>query len=75
MITINTLQKKKGQEKIVAITAYDALFARIFDAEVDFILVGDSLSQSFGGHKDTLAIGIDEMIITQKQFVEGQRRV
>lgn len=71
MITLNTLQKKKGLEKIVAITAYDALFAKIFDSEVDFILVGDSLSQSFGGHQDTLAISIDEMIYHTKAVCRG----
>lgn len=73
MITLNTLQKKKGVEKIVAITAYDALFAKIFDAEVDLILVGDSLSQSFGGHPDTLAINIDEMIYHTKAVCRGAR--
>lgn len=69
--TINTLQKKKNVEKITAITAYDALFGRIFDGEVDFILVGDSLSQSFGGSSDTLSIGIDEMIYHTKAVCEG----
>lgn len=71
MITINTLQQKKGIEKITAITAYDALFGRIFDSYVDFILVGDSLSQSFGGYRDTLAIGIDEMIYHTKAVCRG----
>lgn len=65
-VTINTLQKKKNIEKITAITAYDALFGRIFDGEVDVILVGDSLAQSFCGFSDTLAIGIDEMIYHTK---------
>lgn len=71
MITLDALQKKKSVEKIVAITAYDALFAKIFDREVDVILVGDSLSQSFGGYKDTLAIGIDEMIYHTKAVCRG----
>lgn len=70
-ITIDTLQKKKGIEKITAITAYDALFGRIFDSEVDFILVGDSLSQSFGGHQDTLCVSIDEMIYHTKAVCRG----
>ncbi|MCE3037224.1 3-methyl-2-oxobutanoate hydroxymethyltransferase [Helicobacter sp. faydin-H20] len=72
--TITTLQKKKNQEKITAITAYDALFGKIFDGEVDFILVGDSLSQSFGGNKDTLAIGIDEMIYHTKAVCNGVQK-
>lgn len=73
-MTFNTLQKKKGLEKIICITAYDALFAKIFDSEVDLILVGDSLSQSFGGHKDTLAIGIDEMIYHTQAVCRGAKQ-
>lgn len=70
-MTITQIQAKKGVEKITAITAYDALFAKIFDNEVDFILVGDSLSHSFGGMKDTLGIGIDEMIYHTKAVCRG----
>lgn len=44
------------------LTAYDSLMARLFDSEVDILLVGDSLAMSFGGHDDTLGVGIDEMI-------------
>lgn len=44
------------------ITAYDALFARIFDNEVDFILVGDSLNMSFAGKNDTLSATLEQMI-------------
>ncbi|CBG39442.1 3-methyl-2-oxobutanoate hydroxymethyltransferase [Helicobacter mustelae] len=69
--TITSLQKKKNQEKITAITAYDALFGGIFDGEVDFILVGDSLSQSFGGRVDTLGVSIDEMIYHTKAVCRG----
>ena len=52
-MSITDLQAKKGVEKITAITAYDALMAGIFDAEVDVILVGDSLKFSFGGGSET----------------------
>lgn len=73
-MTINQIQAKKGVEKITAITAYDALFAKIFDNEVDFILVGDSLSQSFGGNPDTLSVGIDEMIYHTKAVCRGAKQ-
>ena len=36
-ITLDVLQKRKNTQKITAITAYDALFGRIFDGEVDVI--------------------------------------
>ncbi|MBE0606153.1 MAG: 3-methyl-2-oxobutanoate hydroxymethyltransferase, partial [Deltaproteobacteria bacterium] len=41
---LDLARMKAEGKKIVMITAYDALFARIFDdAGVDVILVGDSL--------------------------------
>jgi len=75
--TLKKLQKMKGQEKIVMITAYDALFASIFDPYVDMILVGDSLNMSFAGKPDTISATIDQMIYhtqavcskTEKSFV------
>lgn len=69
--TINTISKKKGVEKITSITAYDALFGRIFDGEVDFILVGDSLAHSFGGYYDTLALDFNTMIYHAKAVCRG----
>lgn len=61
-ITINTLFAKKGNEKIVMLTAYDALFARLFDDIVDMILVGDSLNMSFGGNDETISLSLEAMI-------------
>jgi 3-methyl-2-oxobutanoate hydroxymethyltransferase len=60
--TLKSLQKMKGREKIVMITAYDALFSAIFDPYVDVILVGDSLNMSFCGKADTLSATMDQMI-------------
>lgn len=65
-VTLNTLKKLKGKEKITAITAYDALFGGIFDGEVDIILVGDSLSMSFGGNSDTLPLSLQDMLYHAK---------
>ncbi|MEA3419108.1 MAG: 3-methyl-2-oxobutanoate hydroxymethyltransferase [Campylobacterota bacterium] len=75
--TLKQLQKMKGQEKIVMITAYDALFAALFDPYVDAILVGDSLNMSFAGKHDTISATMDQMIYhtqavcskTEKSFV------
>jgi len=60
--TLIQLQKMKSKEKIVMITAYDALFASIFDKYVDIILVGDSLNMSFAGKEDTLSVTMEQMI-------------
>lgn len=73
-ITIDTLYKMKNKEKIVMITAYDALFAKIFNEQVDMILVGDSLNMSFGGHTETIGISVDEMIYHAKAVRRGAPR-
>jgi 3-methyl-2-oxobutanoate hydroxymethyltransferase len=54
--------KKRG-EKIVALTAYDYLFARLVDeAGADIVLVGDSLGQVVLGYDSTLPVTLDAMI-------------
>lgn len=73
-LTPSDIIGKKYNEKIIMITAYDALFAKIFDEYADIILVGDSLNMSFNGQKDTLNIGVDEMIYHTKAVKAGTKR-
>jgi 3-methyl-2-oxobutanoate hydroxymethyltransferase len=50
-------------EKLVMLTCYDALFARLLaDAGVDVLLVGDSLNEVFAGRPTTLSATLDQMI-------------
>ena len=56
------------------ITAYDALFARLFDDYVDIILVGDSLNMSFNGKKDTLSLKMDDALYHVKAVLQGAKR-
>ncbi len=54
--------KRKGI-KIVALTAYDATFARIEDeANIDLMLVGDSMGMVIQGHDSTIPVTIDDVI-------------
>jgi 3-methyl-2-oxobutanoate hydroxymethyltransferase len=54
---------KRAGEKIVALTAYDVLFARLVEeAGVDLILIGDSLGQVVLGYSSTIPVTLDEMI-------------
>lgn len=56
-------QRRARGEKIVVVTAYDALFARLVDAAgVDAILVGDSLGNVIAGLDSTVGVTLDQMI-------------
>ena len=74
--TIPDLSRMKSEgSKIVMITAYDALFARIFDdAGVDVLLVGDSLGQVVLGHPDTLNVTMEDMVRHTGAAARGRRR-
>jgi 3-methyl-2-oxobutanoate hydroxymethyltransferase len=72
-MTVNTVAAMKGKEPITMVTAYDALFASIFDGEVEMILVGDSLNMSFLGKPDTLSATMDQMIYHTQAVCNGSR--
>lgn len=63
-VTVTTLRKmKQSSAKIAMLTAYDASFARILDAQgVDVILVGDSLGMVIQGHDTTVPVTMDDMV-------------
>ncbi|MGD9898277.1 MAG: 3-methyl-2-oxobutanoate hydroxymethyltransferase [Calditrichaceae bacterium] len=63
-MTVPTIMDMKSKgEKITMLTAYDALMAQILDdSGIDIILVGDSGGMVMGGHENTLAVTMDEMI-------------
>ncbi|MEB3788877.1 MAG: 3-methyl-2-oxobutanoate hydroxymethyltransferase, partial [Desulfurococcales archaeon] len=61
--TKHILKKKRNNEKIVMITAYDYPSALIVDeAGVDIILVGDSLGMVVLGMKSTHTVSLEDMI-------------
>jgi 3-methyl-2-oxobutanoate hydroxymethyltransferase len=54
---------KAAGRRLVMLTCYDAAFARLLDrAEVDVLLVGDSLNQVIAGQETTLSATLDQMI-------------
>jgi 3-methyl-2-oxobutanoate hydroxymethyltransferase len=57
------LLKRTAQgDKLVALTCYDASFARILaDSGVDILLVGDSLGMTVQGHATTLPVTLEHM--------------
>ncbi len=60
--TIPSIRAAKGEAPLVMVTAYDAPSARVAsEADVDLILVGDSLAMVVLGYDDTLHVTIDDM--------------
>lgn len=60
--TTKTLRDAKGKSQIVCITAYDAVTARLADAaDVDVILIGDSVGNVVLGFENTVPVTQDMM--------------
>ncbi len=70
-MSVRSVQKLKGKDKIVMVTAYDALFASLFEESADMILVGDSLNMSFFGKSDTLSATMEQMIYHTQAVCSG----
>ena len=75
MKTVSSFQTLKDSgEKIAMLTAYDYSTAQVLDkAEIDGILVGDSLAMVVLGHENTYNITIDEMLIFVRAVARGAK--
>jgi 3-methyl-2-oxobutanoate hydroxymethyltransferase len=75
-VTLEKLQQwKQEQRPIVSLTAWDYAIAKLLDsAEVDLILVGDSLAMVALGHQTTLPITLNEMIYHTNAVCRGVKR-
>jgi 3-methyl-2-oxobutanoate hydroxymethyltransferase len=75
MISIKKLQEKKGKsEPIVALTAYDAIMASIFDnAGIDLLLVGDSVGMVVYGYDNTIPVTMEIMKHHTKAVANGNK--
>lgn len=72
-MTVPRFVAAKGQSrKLSVITAYDYLWAGLFDeAGVDAILVGDSLGMVVQGRSTTMPVTLDQMIYHGEMVVRG----
>jgi 3-methyl-2-oxobutanoate hydroxymethyltransferase len=75
-ITIPSLVARKSRgERISMLTAYDFTFASIFDAaDIDILLVGDSLGNVVQGQDTTLPVTLDEIVYHTRLVARGSRR-
>ena len=69
------LAMKAAGRRVVMLTCYDAVFARLLEeAGIDILLVGDSLNQVIAGHETTLSTTLDQMIYHAAAVRRSSRR-
>ena len=73
-MNITKIKNSKNNKKLTVITAYDALFAKLFEDIADMILVGDSLNMSFAGKPDTLTATLNQMIYHTNAVCAGAKK-
>ncbi len=75
-VSLSTLDRMKAQrEKIACLTCYDASFAVLLDAaDVDVILVGDSLGMVIQGHDTTVPVTMDDIVYHCRAVSRGLHR-
>lgn len=75
MTVLELQQYKKDRKKLVVVTAYDALFARIVEqAGIRVILVGDSLGVVVQGKPNTLTVTMEDMLYHTKLVAGAVQR-
>lgn len=71
----NLMDRKADGRRITMVTAYDYPTARLVDeAEIDILLVGDSLAMVVLGHENTLAVTMEEMLHHTRAVTRARRR-
>ncbi len=62
-LTALDILRRKGKEKIAALTAYDFPIATMLDeAGIDLILVGDSMGNAVYGNPNTLSVTVEDTL-------------
>jgi 3-methyl-2-oxobutanoate hydroxymethyltransferase len=75
-VTVRDFQERRNRgEKLVVVTAYDALFGKLVDESgVDAVLVGDSLGNLLAGYETTLPVTLDQMVYHARSTRAGVKR-
>lgn len=73
-LTAVDVAQRKGGEKIVCLTAYDAPTAALLDPHCDLLLVGDSVGMVVHGLPSTVGVTLDMMILHGKAVMRAAKR-
>src|ERR1700756_3510414 len=75
-VTLATLARMKADgQKIASLTCYDASFAVLLDAaDVDVVLVGDSLGMVIQGYDTTVPVTMDDVVYHCRAVARGLHR-
>ena len=75
-VSLTTLRTmKRAGEKIACLTCYDASFAVLADAaDIDVLLVGDSLGMVLQGHPTTIPVTVDDIVYHCRAVARGRHR-
>ncbi len=75
-VTLSTLARMKADgRKIPSLTCYDASFAVLLDeADVDVVLVGDSMGMVIQGHDTTVPVTMDHIVYHTRAVARGLHR-
>jgi 3-methyl-2-oxobutanoate hydroxymethyltransferase len=75
-VTLSTLARMKADgTKIASLTCYDASFAVLLDeADVDVVLVGDSMGMVIQGHDTTVPVTMDHIVYHARAVARGLHR-
>ncbi len=75
-VTVPSLARRKLRgDKLTMLTAYDFTFAQIFDgAEIDLLLVGDSLGNVMQGQDTTLPVTLDDIVYHTRAVARAAQR-
>ena len=75
-VTLSTLARMKAdKQKIVSLTCYDASFAVLLDeADVDVVLVGDSMGMVIQGYDTTVPVTMDHIVYHCRAVARGLHR-
>ena len=75
-VTLSTMARMKAEgRKIASLTCYDASFAVLLDeADVDMVLVGDSLGMVIQGRHTTVPVTMDDVVYHCSAVARGLHR-